>query len=96
MLTYMADGGFIDNKTEAVDVEFVTFSPTLNRLSLAVFSFRWQVCGTVRGRVPLLSPHTRKPPLSRTYPSPSALPTTTPPHAGPESLLPRSPCCLLC
>jgi hypothetical protein len=44
MVTYMIDGGFIDENTNVVTVEFVTFSPTLNKFSVVGFSFDWKVC----------------------------------------------------
>ena len=43
MVTYMIDGGFIDDQTSEVTVEFVTFSPSLNKFSLTSFSFYWEV-----------------------------------------------------
>ncbi len=43
MVTYMVDGGFIDEYTSFVTVEFVTFSPILNKFSVVYFSFDWKV-----------------------------------------------------
>jgi hypothetical protein len=43
MVSYMSDGGFIDEKTREITVEFVTFSPTVNRFSLIAFTFVWEV-----------------------------------------------------
>ena len=43
MVTYMSDGGFIDDKTQSVSIEFITFSPTLSKFSVVGFIFNWQV-----------------------------------------------------
>jgi hypothetical protein len=43
MVSYMADGGFIDEQTEDIKVEFVTFSPSVNKFSLITLTFHWEV-----------------------------------------------------
>ena len=45
MVTYLTDGGFIDDQTSSVTVEFVTFSPTLDKFCYTTFVFDWQVFG---------------------------------------------------
>ena len=43
MVTYLADGGFLDRQTEAVELEFATICPGSNRASLVRFTFDFQV-----------------------------------------------------
>ena len=43
MITYMMDGNFIDDNTESVEVEFVTFNPSMSKFSRVTFVFDWQV-----------------------------------------------------
>ena len=39
----MMDGNFIDDNTESVEVEFVTFNPSMSKFSRVTFVFDWQV-----------------------------------------------------
>jgi hypothetical protein len=43
MVTYLADGGFLDRQTEAVELEFATICPDSNRASVVRFTFDFQV-----------------------------------------------------
>ena len=67
MVTYLADGGFLDSQTERVDVEFATICPASNQVSLVNFSFNWQVGPALLSACPSPSPtlfrHTTSQPL---------------------------------
>uniref|UniRef100_A0A7S0YX08 C2 domain-containing protein n=1 Tax=Hemiselmis tepida TaxID=464990 RepID=A0A7S0YX08_9CRYP len=48
MLSYMIDGGFIDEQTHTMLVEFVTFNPNLNHFCFLQFTFNWVQGGNIQ------------------------------------------------
>lgn len=47
ILTYLQDGGFIDQQTHQVLVEFITFNPNLNHFCFVRFDFNWRKGGNI-------------------------------------------------
>ena len=43
MITYMQDGGFIDQLTDEVKVEIITLNSNLKMFSIFEFTFNWKV-----------------------------------------------------
>mmetsp|Transcript_30441 Transcript_30441/g.81000 ORF Transcript_30441/g.81000 Transcript_30441/m.81000 type:complete len:1277 (+) Transcript_30441:517-4347(+) len=47
MLSYMQDGGFIDNQTSSISLDMITYSSDLNLFSILVITFDWQDGGSI-------------------------------------------------
>ena len=47
MVSFMKDGGFIDESTSTIDVQFIAFNPELNRFVVCQYTFEWTEGGSI-------------------------------------------------
>jgi len=47
LLSFMKDGGFIDDSTSSIETQLITYNAELNRFTLLLFTFEWTAGGSI-------------------------------------------------